>query len=360
MATQFEEQGGQIGGGLQGHQQVRVAREGSHHDRAVVEFQHRQSQGTAPRENAEFLCGVYQRRDMNSQALGIERSRAGPVDQQAIATQHDGGVHPVAATQGGDKIANGGHGGTLPHTAGEVKRRPRRPKRLPRQELGGIVHHTEPPGSLSRIPMGIQLSSFAFGAPRLARRALSFLVACVTLSALGACGDDNSLLSPATTENVIRTYSVYAMSGTSPALPAAYRFTTESLERPQILSNGGVNFDMAFDLTANNQVSLVPVRVVVPLPPAGATSLGLRTSDASFTALERAPTTGFRADTSLVVGVGQTVLVQVQGGGCFLGDPLYAKLVVDSIITAERRLVVRSLTNRNCGYRALTEGLPRN
>lgn len=208
--------------------------------------------------------------------------------------------------------------------------------------------------------MGIQLSSFAFGAPRLARRALSFLVACVTVSALGACGGDNNLLSPATTENVIRTYSVYAMSSTSPALPAAYRFTTESLERPQILSNGAVNFDMAFDLTANNRVSLVPVRVVVPLPPAGAPSLGLRTSDASFTAMERAPTTGFRPDTSLVVGVGETVLVQVQGGGCFLGDPLYAKLVVDSIIVAERRLVVRSLTNRNCGYRALTEGLPRN
>jgi hypothetical protein len=86
----------------------------------------------------------------------------------------------------------------------------------------------------------------------------------------------------------------------------------------------------------------------------------LQRSDAAFTALERAPTRGFVNDTTLVVAAGQTVLVQLPGSGCFLGDPFYAKLVVDSVVVSERRLVVRSLVNRNCGYRALTEGLPRN
>ncbi|MBL0941034.1 MAG: hypothetical protein IBJ03_19275 [Gemmatimonadaceae bacterium] len=208
--------------------------------------------------------------------------------------------------------------------------------------------------------MGIMLSSFVFGAPRLARRALSFLALAITVSGLSACGNDNSLLSPATTENAVRSFSVYAVSGTSAALPASYRFTTESLERPQVLSNGAVNFDMAFDITADNRVSLIPVRAIVPLPPAGAPAVGFRTTDASFTAVERAPTTGFTIDTALVVGAGQAVIAQVQGSGCILGDALYAKLVVDSIILTERRLVVRALTNRNCGYRALTVGLPKN
>jgi hypothetical protein len=208
--------------------------------------------------------------------------------------------------------------------------------------------------------MGNTLSARPIGAPRTAWRALSFLALIVTVGSLAACGDNNSLLSPAISENTTRAFSVFALTGSAPVLPAAYRFTSETLERPQVLSNGAVNFDVAFDLTADNRVAILPVRVVVPLPPAGAPIVGLQRSDAAFTALERAPTRGYTNDTTLVVSAGQTVLVQLQGAGCFLGDPYYAKLVVDSIVVPERRIVVRSLVNRNCGYRALTEGLPKN
>ncbi|MCE2902848.1 MAG: hypothetical protein ACK6DP_08520 [Gemmatimonas sp.] len=208
--------------------------------------------------------------------------------------------------------------------------------------------------------MGNTLSARPIGAPRIARRALSFLALIVTVGGLVACGDNSNLLSPANSENTTRSFSVFALSGSPSALPAAYKFTSETLERPQVLSNGAVNFDVAFDITAENRVAILPVRVVVPLPPAGAPVVGLQRSDAAFSALERAPTRGYVNDTTLVVTAGQTVLVQLQGAGCFLGDPYYAKLVVDSIVVPERRLVVRSLVNRNCGYRALTEGLPKN
>lgn len=208
--------------------------------------------------------------------------------------------------------------------------------------------------------MGIPLTARLFGAPRTARRALSFLAMVVTMGGTVACGDDSNLLSPASSENTTRTFSVFALSGSASALPAAYRFTTESLERPQVLSNGAVNFDVAFDITADNRVAILPVRVVVPLPPAGVQTVGLQRSDASYTALERAPNRGYTNDTTMIVATGQTVVVQLAGSGCFLGDPYYAKLVVDSIVAPERRIVVRSLVNRNCGYRALTEGLPKN
>lgn len=208
--------------------------------------------------------------------------------------------------------------------------------------------------------MGIMLSSFAFGAPRLARRALSFLALAITSVGLSACGDDSSLLSPASTENIVHAFSAYAVSGTAASLPASYRFTSESLERPQLLTNGAVNFDVAFDLTADNRAALIPVRVLVPMPPVSAPSVGFRKSDVPFSSLERAPNSGFVYDSTIVVQAGETVVVQLQSGACYLGDPLYAKLVIDSIIPAERRLVVRSLTNRNCGYRALTVGLPKN
>lgn len=203
-------------------------------------------------------------------------------------------------------------------------------------------------------------SASPFGAPRTARRALSFLAMIVTVAGSAACGDDNSFLSPANSENTTRAFSVFALSGTPSVLPAAYRFTTETLERPQLLSNGSVNFDVAFDLTADNRVAILPVRVVVPQPPAGAPIVGLQRSDAAYTALERAPTTGYTNDTTMMVSTGETVVVRLEGTGCFLGDPYYAKLVVDSIVASERRIVFRSMVNRNCGYRALTEGLPRN
>lgn len=153
---------------------------------------------------------------------------------------------------------------------------------------------------------------------------------------------------------------MYAITGTSSLLPAAYQYTTEQLARPQVLSNGAVNFDMAFDLTADNRVELLPVRALVPFPPAGAPAIGILRSPAQFAQLERAPERGYVADTAQVVGIGETIVLQLNGAGCTFGEPYYAKLVVDSVLIVERRIVLRSLVNRNCGYRALTIGLPKN
>ncbi len=189
---------------------------------------------------------------------------------------------------------------------------------------------------------------------------MSFSALTVTALAVAACSDTNSLLSAAAFENSSRTFSVYALSGTSSVLPAAYQFTAELLARPQVLSNGSVNFDVAFDLTADNKVKLLPVRAVVPLPPGGAPSVGMLRSSTAYSVLERAPEKGYVLDSTLVVGVGETVVLQLPGSGCVYGEPYYAKLVVDSILVAQRRIVVGSLVNRNCGFRALTVGIPKN
>ena len=121
---------------------------------------------------------------------------------------------------------------------------------------------------------------------------MSFPALILTAVLLAACGDSNNLLGAASFENSTRTFSVYALTGTSSALPAAYNFTTELLARPQLLSNGGVNFDVAFDITSDNKVKLLPVRAVVPLPPAGAASVGMLKSASAYSALERAPDRG--------------------------------------------------------------------
>lgn len=208
-------------------------------------------------------------------------------------------------------------------------------------------------------PVELPLTARASGARARARlpRALSLIAA-----ALGAaaCSNDNSLLGPANFENVERVASVWALTGTAPALPAGFRFLSEQAVRPQMLATGAVNFDVAVELAPGNRVQLLPVRAVVPLPPAGASAIGMQLSTSTFDAVQRAPDKGYTADTTLVVGQGQLVLLQLPGAGCFYGEPFYAKMVVDSVVAAERRIVLRTLVNRNCGYRSLTTGIPKN
>ena len=177
---------------------------------------------------------------------------------------------------------------------------------------------------------------------------------------LAACGGNTGLTAPASFENFTRVFSVYALTGTPSTLPAAYSFTSESLARPQLLATGALNFDVAFDLGADGRVRILPARVVVPLPPAGAPAVGVQKTAQTFLAIEKAPITGYQLDSVAVVGVNEALLIEVRSVGCRFNEFFYAKLAIDSIIVAERRIVVRSLINRNCGFRALTEGVPRN
>ncbi len=208
--------------------------------------------------------------------------------------------------------------------------------------------------------MGFTLFAPTAGATRAARRLRSFVLGAGLMGAAAACGDNGNFLSPASSANIVRSYNVWALSGTSSALPASVQFSTLSAERPQILANGTVNFEVAFDLTTDGKVRFMPARALVPQAPAGAPTVGLAKSTSTFAQLTRAPDRGYTDDSTLLVAVNEVVLLRLVSSGCAFGDPYYAKAVVDSIIAPERRIVLRSLTNRNCGYRALTEGLPSN
>jgi|LakMenEpi03Aug12_release.lakeMendotaPanAssembly.Ray.scaffolds.fasta_scaffold107315_4 hypothetical protein len=196
------------------------------------------------------------------------------------------------------------------------------------------------------------------GAPRLARRALSICAIALMTNVGAACSDSNPFLSPPTSENTVRAFSVWALSGTNSALPASVLFSTLSVQRPQLLSNGTVNFEVAFDITADGKVRFLPARALVPQAPAGAPSIGLARSTSAFDAITRAPDRGYTDDSTLVVAVNEVVLIRLTSSQCILQDPFYGKVAVDSVILAERRIVLRALVNRNCGYRALTVGLP--
>jgi hypothetical protein len=167
------------------------------------------------------------------------------------------------------------------------------------------------------------------------------------------------LLPSPTSENTDRQYVVWAMTGTPAAHPAAYAFNAEQAVRPQVLSGGGLNFDIAFDIVDGKLVVLT-AKAVVPAPPAGVQTIGMMPANPVYEQISRAPDSGYRPDSSLTLTVGKAIILRLENVGCPYQEPFYAKLTVDSINVVERFAVVRSLIDKNCGYKSLAVGFPTN
>ncbi|MEO7363403.1 MAG: hypothetical protein ABI120_23925, partial [Gemmatimonadaceae bacterium] len=179
----------------------------------------------------------------------------------------------------------------------------------------------------------------------------------------GACANDANFTQNATSTNFIIASNLYALTGTAPELLAGYEASTNSFVRPLVGQFSGiVNFELAFDIRADGKVLLLPVRSLIPFAPSpsgGAPSVALLKSAQPFDLLTRAPTSAaFVNDSVAVASAGDTFLIKVNTSNCVYGEPLYGKIVIDSVIVAERRMVVRALTNLNCGgYRSLIIGI---
>ncbi len=196
-----------------------------------------------------------------------------------------------------------------------------------------------------------------FGALLFARRTVAPLL--LTASALlSACGSSNPFRSAAAYENIDRAYTLYALTGTSSALPAGYQFTTESIVRPQVLNTGSLNFDVAIDLDASGNAVISTAKKLVPAPPSPPASIGMLKLTAVYDQLTLAPDKGYVSDSTVTLKVGEAVLIRIIGSGCVYGEPFYAKMSIDEIDKTQRKISVRSLVNRNCGYRSLVAGVP--
>ncbi len=213
--------------------------------------------------------------------------------------------------------------------------------------------------SPSKHPRGVSLLQTR-GVPLFQNRVsllLSRLAALVLLALLPACGDDDPFRGSATTSNTVAHFSLAAFS-TGAIAPTAIDLLNQRPVRPE-LQAAGTNFQLAIDVNAQGQVSLLPVLTVLN-PPTGALSVGLQRSPLAFDAVGRAPTGGYVTDSVRTAAPGETWLLQLQTPNCVFGDPFYGKLEIEGINLATRRAVVRLMINRNCGYRDLIEGLPRN
>ena len=157
------------------------------------------------------------------------------------------------------------------------------------------------------------------------------------------------------------TLTVYAMTGTAPSFPSGYYTANGAVTRV----DGSFNFDVAFDINAENKAVVYPQRLVgVNSNPNDQRLVGIQRLTVAFDDLGRAPGSGYVFDSAFVLAPREAIVIQVQAGvDCpFAFSTLrYTKLVVDSLDAARRTVYFHSVHNPNCGYRSLVAGeVPRN
>lgn len=186
-------------------------------------------------------------------------------------------------------------------------------------------------------------------APR--RRVLVALLA-VILGAV-ACTDPFKLT--ARSVNIDATFEVWAMSGAPASYPSGLLVPQASVVRVDAAGS----FDLAFDIDPDGRLMVLPVSSVVS-PIAGTRLIGFQRAPGVYNALVEAPKSGWQNDTLFLVNEGQSFFVKVATQFCQfdLRQDIYAKFYVDSVLSAQRRIKLSARVNPNCGFRALTSGIP--
>lgn len=192
----------------------------------------------------------------------------------------------------------------------------------------------------------------------------------IACAAVVGCNSDAFSYKPTLAARV-DTVTVYALNGTSAALPSGINIAAGQLSgdtsilRPlAVPSDGATLFDFAVDIGASGNVVAYPVPLVVR---SAARRVGLQKVATPFDQIGQAPQNGYGYD-SVEVSLTSSDVLLVQASRAGLGercgdrvtygyDPvLYAKGQVISVNTADRSVKMRFVLNPNCGYRGLKPG----
>jgi len=186
---------------------------------------------------------------------------------------------------------------------------------------------------------------------------LAVLATLCVVVVLNACGDPTNL--QASSFNSVDTLYVFALSGTPPTYPSGVSIVGRSAVRV----DGFAGFDVAFDINASGKAVIYPVKLVVTSP-GGSRPVGLQKAAGSFETVLEAPSTGYETDSSLVLGPGETVVIQSAHNGTndvcqyALSPYLFAKIAVDSVNLASRTIYLQLGLDPNCGFRSFASGIP--
>lgn len=179
-------------------------------------------------------------------------------------------------------------------------------------------------------------------------------VAFVALAILAvACGDPTK--PKATFASAPSTYTLYAFTGAP-----VNAFTAISFLGVPSRANANFAFDVAFDLDATGRPVIYPARALandLAFLTTSVKRVGLQPVSGTFDAFRIAPATGYDTLAAQTVTPGSVLAVEVLDLTTCLyslgGQTIYAKLTVDSVDAASRRLYVRTVVDPNCGYRSV-------
>ena len=171
--------------------------------------------------------------------------------------------------------------------------------------------------------------------------------------ALAACSDANSIPA-ATFTNVIDTVVVYAISGTEVYRPSGYAMTQRNAVRLDMTTSA----DFAYDRTTDGRDVLLPGKMIGHAG-VGGVDPGLQHTDLAFDDVKIAETNNYLTLDTVAVSPGDVLYLRSRiPSTCFLGVPTYGKVEIIEFDATNRTIKFRVLANLNCGYKALTPGLP--
>jgi hypothetical protein len=178
----------------------------------------------------------------------------------------------------------------------------------------------------------------------------------VTLLAIAA-GCDDPFAPRANTAIRSDSFSVYAISGTPPSVPSAFNVVFFTPMRV----DATYGFDVAFDIDAAGKVRVIPVRLMGGAVTA-ARRVGLQKNTVPFDEVTRAPNRGYAYDSVMVLGVNESVTMEVLAEQCQFtvsSQLLYSKIEILAVDPASRVIGFRITYDPNCGFRSFLEGVPR-
>jgi hypothetical protein len=174
--------------------------------------------------------------------------------------------------------------------------------------------------------------------------------------AISACSDPNGRLR-ANFDTITDTLDVYALTGSPAAFPTALVTPSHTVVR----ADGGLTFDIAFDIDGSGRALLYPFKTVID-PAAASRRVGIRVMSVPFDSVLRAPTSGYNYDSVTVAPEGTVLVVQATRAiECQydINPTVYSKLIIDDVDIAARRVTFRIVVDPDCGFRDLAPGRPK-
>lgn len=192
-----------------------------------------------------------------------------------------------------------------------------------------------------------------FARPEARRIAVAALA--TTLLSVAAC--DDPFAPKATTPVRIDSFTVYSVSQTPVNVPAAFNF----LFFTPLRLEPTYGFDIAFDIDASGKVVIIPARLIGGAVTA-ARNVGLQKITGAYDDLTRAPTSGYRYDSTVTLSVSEGVIVELPIEACQYQTSriVYAKLQIQAFDPVSRIIAFKIAYDPNCGFRSFLPGVPTN